>query len=370
MKKKIFTFLCFIFMTFGLMTGCGGFVDDESLVISSIRTELLEDGRTMVVITYTDDEITPSIFYIPKGNEGEQGSQGDGIEEITYDYDQNGDYIVTITFTNAEMEPVVLNLKNGVSVKNVESVVDETTGVVYMIINYTDGTSSEPIELPKGEKGKDGSLLTFYECVENEDGSQLITFMFSTGEIVNITIPAPEKGEDGRGIKTIIGTEDENKYYITFEFTDDSEPQTIEFSKPEKPNTWHSNYGSPSISLGKDGDYYFDLSSNDIWYKTNGAWIKIIDFDDAETLCTVKFELNSDEAYLPDGYNYKLHHAIPKGSNFASNGAVVPIPLRNGYIFNGWYTSQSPTIVNGSFNDLTTVSNDLILYANWIEKEM
>ena len=62
MKKKIFTFLCFIFMTFGLMTGCGGFVDDESLVITSITTELLEDGRTMVVITYDDEELKPSIL--------------------------------------------------------------------------------------------------------------------------------------------------------------------------------------------------------------------------------------------------------------------------------------------------------------------
>ena len=58
MKKKIFTFLCFIFMSFGMFTGCSGFVvDDESLYISNITSQVLEDGTTMVTIIYTDDEI-------------------------------------------------------------------------------------------------------------------------------------------------------------------------------------------------------------------------------------------------------------------------------------------------------------------------
>ena len=56
MKKKILTFLCFIFMTFGMFTGCSGFVmDDESLYISNITSQVLEDGTTMVTIIYTDD---------------------------------------------------------------------------------------------------------------------------------------------------------------------------------------------------------------------------------------------------------------------------------------------------------------------------
>ena len=81
MKKKILTFLCFIFMTFGMFTGCSGFIaEDESLIITSITSEVLEDGRTMVVITYADEEIQPAIFYIPKGETGEQGEEGNGIK--------------------------------------------------------------------------------------------------------------------------------------------------------------------------------------------------------------------------------------------------------------------------------------------------
>ena len=368
MKKKIFTFLCFIFMTFGLMTGCGGFVDDESLVITSITTEVLEDGRTMVVITYDDEELKPSIFYIPQGEEGEVGPQGDGIKNIEYEYDDNGDYILTITFTNPEMEPLVLPLKNGISVVGVTSEVDEETGTTYVTVNFSDGTSSDPIEIPKGEKGEDGSVIINYGVIPNEEtGGQTLFFMFSTGEMVTVEIPKPDKGEDGRGIKAIIATEDDEYYYLTFEFTDDSEPQKVKFQKPEDPNTWHSGYEKPANSLGKNGDYYFDLSSNDIYHKLDGIWVLIIDFDSTETLCTVTFDLNGEGAYLPAGYNYQLYHAIPKGTNFASNGSVVPIPARDGYTFNGWYTSQNPSVVHGSFNDLTTVSSDLKLYANWIK---
>ena len=367
MKKKIFTFLCFIFMTFGLMTGCGGFVDDESLVITSITTELLEDGRTMVVITYDDEELKPSIFYIPKGDEGEKGPQGDGIESITYDYDQNGDYILTITFTNSEKEPLVLNLKNGVSVANITSQFDSTTGDTYLTIVYSDGTTSDPIIIPKGEKGKDGNGIIGITYKTNEDNSTTINIFMADGNISKVQIPAPQKGEDGRGIKAIIGTEDENYYYITFEYTDDSTPTEIKFSKPENPNEWYSGYGNPSSTLGKNGDYYFDLNGNDIYHKIDGIWIIVVNFEDEETLCSVKFELNANDAFLPEGHNYKLYYAIPKGSNFASNGTAVPIPVRNGYTFNGWYTSQTPSVVHGSFNDLTIVSNDLTLYANWIE---
>lgn len=368
MKKKIFTFLCFIFMTFGLMTGCGGFVEDESLVITSITTELLEDGRTMVIIVYENEDLAPSIFYIPKGDEGIQGEKGDGIESITYDYDKNGDYVLTITFTNDEMEPLVLNLKNGVSVSNITSQFDSTTGDTYLTIVYSDGTTSDPIIIPKGEKGEDGNGIIGITYKTNDDDSTTINIFLADGSITKVQIPAPQKGEDGRGIKAIIGTEDEEYYYIVFEYTDNSDPTIIQFNKPEKPNDWYSGYGTPSSTLGKTGDYYFDLSGNDIYHKIEGIWIIVVEFDDEETKCAVEFRLNGDGAFLPEGYNYKLHHAIPQGSNFASSGAIVPVPQRPGYTFNGWYTTQTPSIVHGAFNDLTTVSSDLILYANWIEK--
>ena len=370
MKKKILTFFCFIFMIFGMFTGCSGFVvEDESLIITSITSQVLDDGRTMVVITYADEEIAPAIFYIPQGEEGIQGEEGNGIKEITHELDERTNTItVTITFTDPSIDPVVFTLENGVSIKSLEEVVDED-GNVSFILHFSNGTSSEPISIPRGKDGKDGSMIVGYEQMLNEDGSVTLLFLFSTGEIYRCDIPAPQKGEDGRSIIAIVGTTDELYYYVTFTFNDDT-TETIKFDKPV-PNTWHSGYeGRPGDSFGKDGDFYFDLANNDVYYKSNGRWDLIIDFEsnnDSETW-KVNFNLNGEGARLIGGHNYKLSYDITKGSNFACDKKPVPIAEREGYTFGGWYTTPTePTIVNGAFTDLTTVNSNLELYAYWIE---
>ena len=371
MKKKILTFLCFIFMTFGMFTGCSGFVmDDESLYISNITSQVLEDGTTMVTIIYTDDEIEPVVFYIPKGQTGETGEAGNGIKEISYEVNETTGYLeVTITFTDPAMEPVTYILKNGNSIKEVEQIVDEETGEVSFILHFTDGTSSDPISVPKGKDGKDGSMIIGYEQTINDDGSVTLMFLFSTGELYTCEIPAPQKGEDGRGIAAIVGTEDEQYYYLTITYTDDT-TETIQFNKPV-PNSWSSGYeGRPADSYGRNGDYFFDLANNDIYHKINGKWELIVDLEsnsDKETW-NVTFNLNGEGAKLVSGHNYKLSYEIKKGSNFACDKVSVPIAEREGYTFGGWYTtSTTPTIVQGSFTDLTTVNSDLELYAYWIQ---
>lgn len=362
MKKKILTFLCFIFMTFGLFTGCSGFIaEDEPLTIANITSQILDDGTTQVTIIYTDEEIPPVVFYIPKGDDGEKGEKGNGIKEISHELDEfRNVVVVTITFTDPALEPVVFELENGSSIRSLEEVVDEN-GNVSFILHFTDGTSSDPISVPNG---KDGSMIVGYEQTINEDGSVTLMFFFSTGEIYTCDIPAPQKGEDGRGIVAIVGTTDELYYYVTFTFNDET-TETIKFDKPV-PNTWLTGAGIPGSLLGNNGDFYFDTSRKDIYYKVEGEWIKIVDFEDSETKYTVEFDLNAEDAYLPDGYGYSNYYLIKAGENFASSGTLVPIPVRNGYAFEGWYTSSNPTIVNGTFNDLTPVMSNMKLYAKWI----
>lgn len=367
MKKKILTFLCFIFMVFGMFTGCSGFVvEDESLIITSINSQVLDDGRTMVIITYADEEIEPAIFYIPKGDTGIQGEEGNGIKEITHELDERTNKItVTITFTDPSIDPVVFTLENGVSIKSLEEIVNEETGEVAFIIHYTNGTSSEPITVPKGKDGKNGSMIIGYEQTVNDDGSVTLLFIFSTGETYTCDIPAPQKGDQGRGIVAIVGTTDELYYYVTFTFNDET-TETIKFDKPV-PATWHTGAGTPSSSLGNNGDFYFDTSRKDIYSKINGEWVRIIDFDDSETKFTVEFNLNAEDAFLPEGYGYSNYYSISSGENFAASGTLVPIPQRIGYTFEGWYTTPNPTVVNGKFTDLTPVMSNMKLYAKWVE---
>ena len=372
MKNKIIAFLCSLFMIFSI-SSCS-FTADETLEISTLTTKLLDDGTTMVMITYTDETVEPTIFYIPKGDEGEKGETGNGIKEVLYEYDENGDYIVTIKFTDETVEPLVFNLKNGISIEGVTTTTDEETGKVYMTVNFSNGTSSETIELPRGEKGKDGSVIVNYGVTPNEEtGGQTLFFIFSTGEIVNVEIPAPQKGEDGRGIAAIVGYEDDNLYYITFYFTDDSEPETVEFTKPQQPNTWLtiSSGKGPDSSLGKNGDYCYDTVANAIYHKDGGSWVLLVDFDDVETTHTVKFDVNADDAYLVDGFGFSSSYELTRGSTFYAytkdTGRLMPVAARPGYKFIGWYSSSELTVNSGQFTDLTPIYSDMTLYAQWSE---
>ncbi len=369
MKKKILTFLTFIFISFSMLTGCGSLMGEESLVIESLTTELLSDGRTKIIITYTDETIAPVTFYIPKGDTGEQGEKGDGIKKITHSQDPiSGNVTVTIELTNGE-EPVTYTLTNGVSVSNIETRVDEKTGTTYMKVNYSDGTSSEEIAIPKGQDGK--GIIGYTQVPNEEDGSSTLVIMFSDNTSYDVKIPAPERGEQGRGILAIVSNEDENYYYVTFYYTDETE-ETIYFSKPEKPNEWYYGASNPANTLGKDGDFYYNTETKTIFHNENGTWVEVFSYEDTLVTCEVKFYLNGVDAVIPAIYNQNLTYQIQKGTNFASHNYPVPIPIARDpqYVFNGWYTEpDNITIVNGSFNDLTTVSTDMKLYANWIINE-
>lgn len=370
MKNKIIAFLCSIFMIFSI-SGCS-FTADETLEISTLTTKLLDDGTTMVMITYTDETLEPLIFYIPKGDEGEKGETGNGIKEIKEEVDpKTGDVTLTIYFTNEEMEPISYTLKNGISITNVTTEKDEETGSTFLTIHYSDGTQSEPFEIPKGEKGKNGTGIIGYDKIVNEDNSVTLMFFLSDGDEFVVDIPAPQKGEDGRGIAGMVGYEDDNLYYITFYFTDDSEPQTIEFSKPAAPNTWLtiSSGKGPDSSLGKNGDYCYDTVANAIYHKDGGSWVLLVDFDDVETTHTVKFDVNADDAYLVDGFGFSSSYELTRGSTFYAytkeTGRLMPVAARPGYKFIGWYSSSELTVNSGQFTDLTPIYSDMTLYAQW-----
>ena len=166
MKRKIIAFLCMIFMMFSF-SGCS-FTADDTLEISNITTKLLDDGTTMVMITYTDETLEPLILYIPKGDTGETGEPGNGIKEIKEVFDeQTGTITLTIYFTDEEMEPKTYTLKNGVSISNVTTEPGED-GKTYLIVQYSDNpTHIDRIELPRGEKGEEGRGIIYYEKIDN-----------------------------------------------------------------------------------------------------------------------------------------------------------------------------------------------------------
>lgn len=363
MKQKLFSYLGFAGMLTSMLTGCGFVVEEEPLSILGITSQVLEDGQTMVVITYTDEEIPPTVFYLPKGQDGQIGKDGTGIASFDYKKDNYGNYDVEIKFTDDTIEPVKLKLTNGVSIANIGTKYNEEKGVTELIVYYSDGTSSEPLTLPKGDKGEDGVGIVGYEQISNEDGSSIMKYTFSNGEEFECRIPAPEKGVDGKGIAAIASSQTDTEYILIVTYTDNSTPQVIRF---EKPSMWLFGSKAPDdVNDGKNGDFYYDTSKNTIYIKIEDRWVIQTDFDDVGNTYTVSFNLNAEDAVFLPGYGYQTQYLISDGNTFESSNKDVPIPYRQGYTFVGWYTSATPSVTHGTFTDLTPVISDMTLYAKW-----
>lgn len=366
MRKKLLGLLLAI-VTFALclLGACGSFTSDETLQIAGITHLLEPDGRTRVTIYYMDEEKMPDVFYLPRGQEGEQGETGNGIKEILYTQDEKtGKTKVTISFTDTNMEDVEFFLENGISVVGIESDVDEEGKFMQFV--YSDGNKSDMIRIPNGLGIKSYDLNT-----EPEDKtlSAILTFVLDNGEEIVISVPAGKKGDAGRGIDSIIASEDleEGLYILTITYTD-GEKSVQMFNRPQDPSAWHNGGEKPKNNFGKNGDYFFDIIHNDIYVKENGAWSLVIDFDAGEQTCTVTFDLN-DSQDEPATMAQVKSYEVQKGEYFSSTGYPFPVPTRAGYVFMGWYDSKIVGPTTGKFTTLTPVLSDLTLYAIW-DKEV
>lgn len=373
MKRRILYFILVLFLCF-TVSGCGGsFFEEDVLEIESITSRVEADGTTILKITYTDSTRKPDEFKIPKG------ASGVGIKELTADKDEFGKTTINISFTDETMEDVTFDVKDGVSIKGVEPVVDMETGDVFLKVLYSDGTESPAYPLPKGEKGDPGNGILGYTKEDTEDGGYKFIFHFTESEDVEVLIPGPQKGEDGRGIEQVMSYEEGEFYYLVLKYTDGTFSDPIDFQKPAKPNTWITGTQNPNIPTedekvlkAKIGDYLFDTAHQVIYVKTDYGWDKVVSFAQSSEPFTITFNLNDKidggpEAAMPndkDGET-KFKYTVIQNTYFPDNGNPIPQPTRTGYIFKGWYTEAIPSVTSGAFTDLTPILSDLTLYAQW-----
>ena len=353
-------------------SSCFGF-GDEAMEISSITTVTLENGDIQVIITYVDEDTKPTTFVVPKGDSGEDGKDGNGIKEITSSQSEDGlNTLVNITFTQNNVDPIEVKVPNGVSIVNMECPYNEEKGMCELTVYFSDGNTFGPIEVPKGEKGdkgdkgEDGNSILEIIPEYNDDKTITLTITQSKEPPVIVTIPAPKEGEDGKDGKEVVDISadfDGDKYLVTVTYNDESQI-TKEF---DRPNRWFSELSSPTKEDGINGDLWYDIERQIIYIKQNNRWIPTIDFNDVIVdSYTIEFDLNDNngiQANMPSGT--LISYEIEKNSNFYSSGYSVPEPTREGYEFVGWYTVRNASSVNGIFTDLTPVSSNMTLYANW-----
>lgn len=327
--------------------------------IASITTEVVDD-TTYLVITYEDKDKEPERFAIPSGKDGT------GIQTIVVKDNETGTGKTVSIYLTGQTDPEVsFDVSNGTSVTGITSELDEETGTTYVYVNYSDGTISDPIAIPKGEKGEG---LVGCTTVENEDGSQTVTLEF-TNSSYDITIPAQK---EARGIDYIMGSTntETNEYVLTIYYTD-GDYEEISFEGPSQPNTWLTGTNIPDDSNGKNGDFYFDTDDSYIYYKSNGKWALIADLGQSSTSCWVEFDTN--DPVVEEGTNIEptytgefTRYSIKVNSYFQDNGwGDIPTCSYPGYTFIGWYTDRTITVTSDKLTKLTPILGDITFYAIW-----
>ena len=366
--RKLSIFLCGLTML--CTTSCSMFSYDDSYSIQTVQTKQLENGDTEVTISFTDEDIKPVTFTIPKGDKGEEGKKGTGIANIesTLSEDKKNT-IVTVTFTDASIPSETFTIPNGVSISSIDTSYDEETLTTTITISTSDG-ETKSFAIKDGKDGKDGVGIASITSEVNEAGDLIITITYTDPDKSPSKITFPYRngtdGKDGRGIQSISSTERKTEYVLTVTYTDGTSEE-FAFLKPSS-NEWFGGEGAPDNNdnrRAKEGDYYFDRSTYKI-YRHNGTsfmeWVDLANVNQALSDITITFDATTNGGKISDinkrVIKIKSGRTIP-ATDFPS--AIAP----EGKTFKGWYTSNlGPTNpISGRVTDVTPLFQDMTLYA-------
>ena len=329
--------------------------DKDAVGIKEVLVDYDEDGNAIITINYTDKHKESVTFVLPKGTDGEVGT---GIKKIDYEQDEYGATTVTISFTKESMEPVSFVLAPGKSISDVKFDTDDE-GNTLIIFMDSDGNELSPITVFKGDSGV-GIASILWEIDENTGETIINMYMSDDPDKENpITVKIPE-GKKGKGIESIVSEKMGSTVYLTINYTE-GDPDVITF---EATPNWTTGYSKPGNGEGYDGDYYFDIAHDVIYIKESGQWNVAVDFTTNAQEYNVTFELN-DTSAEPASLIGNRSYVLNRGETFYSSNYTMPIATRIGYSFGGWSTSKTPNITNGIFTDLTPVLSNMTLYAIW-----
>ena len=370
-KRIISSLFLFLSITLSSCSLFGG--ADEGLMIERVESTMGENGSTLVTMYFTDEDVEPLTFEIPRGETGEIGpigATGLGIKEITSRQSEDGlNTILTIVFTSEDVPNQEITVPNGVSVADVtlRYYPDEETYTFEFTMSNGDVFETETFEKPK-----DGIGISSVDQTTDNEGNIIITITYtdpSMGENGQTVITIPYKnGEDGRGIESIVGTQVGTQYTITIFYTD-GVSETLPPIELPNATKWLYGQGEPTSryeAQANEGDYYFDLENRVIYIFTNGYFNKIIDLtEDVDPTRTyhVTFDANGGE-FVPGAIT-----EIDVTAGRPITITRIPECFKTGFVFNGYYTTpEGPdNPLSGKLTDLTPIYQDITFYAHYIE---
>ena len=167
-KRIISSLFLFLSLTLSSCSLFGG--TSEGLMIDRVESSTSANGSTLVTMYFTDTDVEPLTFEIPKGAVGETGPVGVaglGIKDISATQSSDGlSTILTITFTSDEVPPETITVPNGVSVVESTLVVDPDTDQYQFVFTLSNG---ETIRTNTFDKPKDGIGISDVQQKEMEN---------------------------------------------------------------------------------------------------------------------------------------------------------------------------------------------------------
>ena len=340
---------------------------EEGVMISAITASTNKDGDTELTITFTDEDIEPVTFLIPKGTkgeEGDEGKQGLGIKNITSSQSEDGKHtILTINYTDKTVPPTLIEVSNGVSVVDIDSVLNADNNTTVVTFHLSDGTS-KTFEIPNGKDGKDGVGIVDVITEHQPNGDYIVTIKY-TDKREDTVITLPNKnGEDGRGIDTIVGNQVGNEYTITINYSDGSSTDLTPIILPEA-TKWISGEGEPTsrdVRRTKEGDYYFDTLNFIIYIRKSTGFEKVVDLK-ADNASKKQYEV------IFDANGGEFTSNIPTTIKVTAGRPIdmirIPQCKLEGKTFMGYYTTVDGPLnpLSGKLTDLTPIFRDQTFYA-------
>ena len=240
-------------------SGYEGTYEEWLATIKGAKGDDGEDGHTPVIEIKNDgywyvDGVSTGV--IAKGNDGESGNDGS-------------------TWLTGTIAPNNANGRNG------DFYFDTVAKKIYSKSNNVWVLVSTIVD---GENGSDGiGVASVVRSVDSQDSSiDVYTITYTDGTSYSIKL---KNGIDGRNGETpIIAV---NDGLLQWKYEDDNTWTTLfdlNLLKGEDGATWLTGEASPSASLGKNGDLYFDTSTKVIYVKESGKWKEKVDLDAKETI--------------------------------------------------------------------------------------
>lgn len=198
--KRLIAVLC-ASMSIGLMplASCSFFNTDQALQIKSVTHDSDENGNVIVTITYTDEEATPTKFTIPAGISGKEGV---GIASVDAVENEDKSTTLTIHYTDSSIDDTIVTIpgpKDGKGISDVVINQVEGSNDLDVTITYTDD-SSDKFTIPGGKDGIDGVGIADIETNIDDSGDTVVTIKLTNDTSKVVTI---KKGEQGDSISSI-----------------------------------------------------------------------------------------------------------------------------------------------------------------------